>query len=101
MILVSPINIVNQNVSVMIEAIRCITYVVFRFEWFSEMETIEQVSTNTNSSKGPKHLFTYQEHKTKGLSTYVTMKKSMSLLMVKNVNNRYDVTSSLIYYNGT
>jgi len=52
------------------------------------METIERVSSSSNSSKG-RHLFTYQEHKTKGLSTYVTLKKSMSLLMVKNVNNRY------------
>lgn len=59
-----------------------------RFEWFSEMEMIERVSSSSNSSKG-KHLFTYQEHRTKGLSTYVTLKKSMSLLMVKNVNNRY------------
>lgn len=61
----------------------------FRFEWFSEMETIERVNNNANFTKGSKHLFTYQEHKTKGLSTYVTLKKSMSLLMVKNVNNRY------------
>lgn len=61
--------------------------VVLRFEWFSETETIERMSSNTNSSK--KNLFMYQEHKTKGLSTYVTLKKSMSLLMVKNINNRY------------
>lgn len=53
------------------------------------MESFERMSSNLNSSKGSKHLFTYQEHKTKGLSTYVTFKKSMSLLMVKNVNNRY------------
>lgn len=63
--------------------------IIFRYEWFSEMETIERVSSNLNSSKSSKHLFTYQEHKTKGLSTYVTLRKSMSLLMVKNVNNRY------------
>lgn len=50
---------------------------------------VERVSSNFNSSKSSKHLYTYQEHKTKGLSTYVTMKKSISLLMVKNVNNRY------------
>jgi len=62
-----------------------------RFEWLSEMEMIERVSINSNSSKG-RHLFTYQEHKTKGLSTYVTLKKSMSLLMVKNVNNRLIIT---------
>lgn len=69
----------------------------FRYEWFSEMETIERMSSNLNSSKGSKHLFTYQEHKTKGLSTYVTLKKSMSLLMVKNVNNRYVLYLSINY----
>lgn len=68
-----------------------------RFEWFSEMEIIERVSSSSNTSKSSKHVFTYQEHKTKGLSTYVTMKKSMSLLMVKNVNNRY-VHVSLDYH---
>lgn len=61
------------------------------------METMERMSSNSNSSKS-KNLFTYQEHKTKGLSTYVTFKKSMSLLMVKNVNNRY-VNSLNIYNN--
>lgn len=61
------------------------------------METIERVSSSSNTTKGSKHLFTYQEHKTKGLSTYVTMKKSMSLLMVKNVNNRYVPNLSLKY----
>lgn len=63
--------------------------IIFRFEWFSEMETIQRVNSNSNSSKVLKHLFTYQDTETKGLSTYVTLKKSMSLLMVKNVNNRY------------
>lgn len=64
-------------------------YFMFRFEWFSEMETIERVNSNSNSSKNSKNVFIFQEHKTKGLITYVTMKKSMSLLTVKNVNNRY------------
>lgn len=53
------------------------------------METeIEHMNSNSNISKSTKHLFTFQEHKTKGLSTYVTMKKNISFLMVKNVNNR-------------
>ncbi|XP_050427055.1 multiple epidermal growth factor-like domains protein 8 [Adelges cooleyi] len=64
-----------------------------RFEWLSEMETFERINEEGyNSSKNSKHLFTYQEHKTKGLSTYVTMKKSISLLIVKNVNNRLIIT---------
>lgn len=62
------------------------------------METIEGLNSNSNFTKGSKHLFTYQEYKTKGLSTYVTLKKSMSLLMVKNVNNRYVFKESLKYY---
>lgn len=63
-------------------------YYIFRFEWFSEMETIERVNSNSNSSKSSKYLFRYQEQKTKGLCTYVTMRRTISLLTVKNVNNR-------------
>lgn len=59
-------------------------YYIFRFEWFSEIESIEHV----NSSKNPKYFFRYQEDKTKGLCTYVTMRRTISLLTVKNVNNR-------------